>query len=385
MLNYLSRQFELSRGDGHNMRAMEGMRGFAVFLVFLVHYATLIAPWLPRGSAVAAVADAVHTVGNAGVDLFFVLSGYLIYGSLIKREQSFMPYMWRRIVRIYPAFLAVFALYLALSLAMPSESKIPAGWGPALLYCLQNLLLLPGVFPITPIITVAWSLSYEVFFYICVPIGIAVLNLRQRSGAWRTGLFVALALLLLVWCALAGGHVRMVMFLGGMVLWEGLARVSSKAPGGASAGIALVLALAVALLPLRGEAGYAVKVALQCVCFVWMCYACFCNQQAGLTRAFKWTPMRWLGNMSYSYYLLHGLGLKACFMLLHAVYPVTANPTALLLAFLPFAFAVTLVPSALLFLLIERPLSLSRATPAQPAVPAQAGGAERDAPSYHQL
>ena len=71
--------FELSRGgEQHNVRAMEGLRGFAVVLVFLTHYATLSAPWVTDGSALASVMRAGHAIGNSGVDLFFVLSGYLI-------------------------------------------------------------------------------------------------------------------------------------------------------------------------------------------------------------------------------------------------------------------------------------------------------------------
>src|SRR5262244_2354960 len=87
---WLAERFELTRGDkGHNVGSMEGLRGFAVFLVFLVHYVTLIDPWIASASSLASFARALHSIGNAGVDLFFVLSGYLIYGSLISRYQPF--------------------------------------------------------------------------------------------------------------------------------------------------------------------------------------------------------------------------------------------------------------------------------------------------------
>lgn len=54
---------------------MEGMRGFAVFLVFLVHYVTLVKPWIANELALIAFSSGLHTIGNTGVDLFFVLSG----------------------------------------------------------------------------------------------------------------------------------------------------------------------------------------------------------------------------------------------------------------------------------------------------------------------
>jgi peptidoglycan/LPS O-acetylase OafA/YrhL len=99
----------------HNVRPMEGLRGFAVFLVFLVHYVTLVRPWIAGESALLVLASALHTIRNTGVDLFFVLSGYLIYGSLISRSQQFVRFVSRRVERIYPTFVAVFVLYAVLS------------------------------------------------------------------------------------------------------------------------------------------------------------------------------------------------------------------------------------------------------------------------------
>jgi peptidoglycan/LPS O-acetylase OafA/YrhL len=109
----VSTQFELSRrGDAQNVRSMEGLRGFAVLLVFLVHYVALISPWITKNSQLDRILVAIHTIGNAGVDLFFVLSGYLIYCSMMGRPQGAMRFLRRRVARIYPAFCVVFGLYL---------------------------------------------------------------------------------------------------------------------------------------------------------------------------------------------------------------------------------------------------------------------------------
>ena len=104
---------------------MEGLRGFAVFFVFLVHYVFLIEPWLVNQSLTHQFGMYLKNMGNSGVDLFFVLSGYLIYGTLIKKERPFLPYIRRRIQRIYPTFLAVFSIYIILSFVFPIESKLP--------------------------------------------------------------------------------------------------------------------------------------------------------------------------------------------------------------------------------------------------------------------
>src|SRR3954452_6042168 len=142
--DWFSDKFEISRGlQGKNVRPMEGLRGLAVSLVFLVHYVALVRPWIAGHDVLDQIAGGMHTIGNAGVDLFFVLSGYLIYGSLIGREQPFGKFMKRRVRRLYPAFTVVFAMYLLLSLVFPAESKIPPGGWEGASYLLQNYCLLP--------------------------------------------------------------------------------------------------------------------------------------------------------------------------------------------------------------------------------------------------
>ena len=193
-MEWLAKRFELLRGGSvQNVRPMEGLRGFAVFLVFIVHYTAMVRPWFAENSTLLVFADAMHVIGNSGVDLFFVLSGYLIYGSLISRPQRFFSYMSRRIKRIYPAFVAVFAIYVILSFVLPAQSRIPSPASAGMIYLTQNLLLLPGLFPIEPMITVAWSLSYEMFYYFAIPLVIALFRLRSRGTVWRVAFFVTLA------------------------------------------------------------------------------------------------------------------------------------------------------------------------------------------------
>lgn len=365
----IASQFELARhGDAPNMRPMEGMRGFAVFLVFLVHFVTLSSPWIPPYSALDGFADSVHTLGNAGVDLFFVLSGYLIYGSILSRPQRFMPFIRRRIARIYPAFCVVFAIYLGLSFAFPKESKIPTGVLEGWKYVLENFLLLPGLFPIEPIITVAWSLSYEIFYYMAIPLLVGLFRLRQTSARWRVPFFVALAVAFTFYCALRGGPVRLLMFFGGVLLHEAMQSKTLPAPRNSLVLGLLVTGLLSTTIAIQGA--FLVKIFLLLLTFFMVCHACFTNPDSPLARGFSWTPLRWLGNMSYSYYLVHGLALKVGFMVLFARMPKVEHEILFVGASLPLMFLLTLLPSACLFLLVERPLSLSPAVPA--ATPARA-------------
>jgi len=337
----LVKWFEISRRDS-NVRPMEGLRGFAVFLVFLVHYVSVSEPW--TGAWLKLFGAALHSIGNKGVDVFFVLSGYLIYGSLITKKQQFGKFIARRAQRIFPTFLAVLAIYVALSVVFPAESKLPSDG--AAKYLLLNILLLPGIFPIEPIITVAWSLSYEMFFYLTIPVLVATLRLRSWSAKQRCALFgvAALCIIMLV----SGEYTRIAMFLGGIMICD--AMKFARAPSAKLATAGLIVMLSTPLLPLQGQAK-AMLILVSCCLLCWHCFAA----KSFLTQATSWTPLRWLGNMSYSYYLIHGLSLKFAFMVLGAF--VAPGNDLFIVLFLPM-LAFTLVPSAVLFLLIEKPLSL---------------------------
>lgn len=360
-MDWLRQRFELSRGgSAHNVRSLEGMRGFAVFLVFLVHYVTLIEPWISGDIALLEFAGAIHTIGNAGVDLFFVLSGYLIYGSMISRPQLFMRFMTRRVARIYPAFIAVFIIYLLLSFIFPAENKIPASPFEGILYLSQNFLLLPGLFHIEPMITVAWSLSYEMIYYLAIPPAIALFGLRDRSSKWRVTFFLSIAAIFTSYCAVYGGHVRLIMFISGILLHEALNSSRPPAPHSLIGLIALGSGLLAMLLPVTGTGAIALKIGILFITFFILCLSCFRHTPNWLAKIFSWTPMRWLGNMSYSYYLLHGLTLKTAFLALTTILPETNHGTWLFWALLPVMLTVTLIPTATLFLTIERPFSLAQ-------------------------
>lgn len=359
-MNWIKSNLEISRGATNNLSAMEGLRGFAVFLVFLVHYTTLIAPWLESNSSVESIARTVHAIGNVGVDLFFVLSGYLIYGALIVKARPFLRFMVRRIERIYPTFTVVLLAYIVLSLGFPAESKIPHDIDKALYFLLANFLLLPGLFDIRPIITVAWSLSYEMLYYLLIPLIVSLLRLHNWSSGRRIVLFLMLGLVLALYFMWNGGHVRMLMFLSGILLWEAWHGLKLRSPSSISAFICLICALGTTQLPGDGPSFATLRVLLLCAFFLGLCFTCFAQPQGWIARMFSWSPMRWLGNISYSYYLIHGLMLKFVFMLFDRAWPADQTATGLFFVLLLPAFLVTLVPAFGLFALIERPFSLKR-------------------------
>jgi peptidoglycan/LPS O-acetylase OafA/YrhL len=360
LYGWLEKNFELSRGGpAENLRPMEGLRGLAVFLVFLFHYVTLIKPWIAGHPALQSLAGALGIIGITGVDLFFILSGYLIYGSLISRPYNFSRFISRRIERIYPTFLVVFVAYVFLSFAFPGENKMPAEAGQRALYLAENLLLLPGIFHIEPMITVAWSLSYEMFFYLATPLLIALFALRSSSRHRRAIFFAMVAASIVLSWPLLHGHIRLVMFVSGILLYEAIDSSAIPTPPSSAGLLALILGLLSSLLPIFGTNGYPLRISLLFFFFFVLCLACFRAPASWLARRFSSTPLRWFGNMSYSYYLIHGLALKIGFLALAAILPAAQHGPRIFWALMPVMFLWTLVPASVLFLAVERPLSLS--------------------------
>jgi exopolysaccharide production protein ExoZ len=356
---WLERHFELAADAAGRNQPMEGLRGVAVLLVFMVHYSTDIKPWIGSASFTGDLAYGLFLVGNTGVDLFFVLSGYLIYGTLLSKARSYGKFMARRVERIYPAFLAVFVLYVAIGILMPQESKLPVGAWAVTSYLAANLLLLPGMTPIKPLIQVAWSLSYEFFFYLVCPLLIATLGMRQRGSAQRMLIVLMLSSAWLVWSLLVSdSHVRLVMFGAGMLLHEVCQnpRFSARHASGLPA---FALALAGYFLMVRFRAPTGIAFLLLFGCYFVLCHEAF-TRQGLLSSLLTFAPLRWLGNMSYSFYLLHALMIHAAFFALQRVLPPSGDTSGLYYLLAVPVFAVAVAGSAVLFLLVERPYSLGR-------------------------
>ena len=81
--------------------SMEGVRGLAVelVLVFFVHYHQLLSACLSEGTWQFQLSYFLGQIGHTGVDLFFLLSGYLIYGAAIRPSLDIGKF-WRRRVLV---------------------------------------------------------------------------------------------------------------------------------------------------------------------------------------------------------------------------------------------------------------------------------------------
>lgn len=376
-LSRLARWFEVGAG-GERSQAIEGVRGLAVAMVFLVHFDATFSRLLPPDGWARSASAFGSLIGYHGVNIFFVLSGFLIYRGVVRRDVGYLTFFGRRIRRIYPTFLVVFGIYLGLSLALPSYSKLPGEgrWQ----YVVANLLLLPGVFRLQPLVTVSWSLSYEIFFYLSLPLVVGLLRMGTWQPRARIAFFAAVPVMLFLF-----GPIRLhtlagfLIFVPGMVLGDLAVSWGNrrKAPprvewlvipailGLTITGVWLEVVPADQVFPawvadrLRGSNAAIRQMLLiggAAALLMWTGI----RIDGIVGRILRWRPLRYLGNMSYSYYLFHGFTLNVIKFACDRLLPPSYTSTALVAAALPLSFVATVVASAALFLLVEKPFSWSR-------------------------
>lgn len=339
--------------------ALDGVRGVAALLVFGKHFCTLAEPWTADHGLVQTLFQFLD-VGSLGVDLLFLLSGFLIYGSLIREPRPFGVYLTRRLQRIYPTFLVVFTLYVVLMWLLPSQSKIPKPfWPTGTGYLLANLAMLPGVFAIPPLMSVAWSLSFELAAYLGWPIMIETLRFRSWS---RTARITLLALGSVGFLRYAPSQPEQPLIKFGVLLMGGLVWELTESPAiPRLPGWGLVGLLAVVPLTRWLLITYEVKI-VQCwilLCLVLLLYDLGKSPRSVTGRVLSHPMLRRLGWISYSFYLIHGLALHAVFQGWQRMQWGAAECLSLsaYLLLMIFAGGVGLASAHLLFVTVEGPYS----------------------------
>jgi len=167
---------------GRRDPALDGLRGVAILLVFIFHYGGGLRSTNPIAHALGYFAE----TGWTGVILFFALSGFLITGSLwdSRDERDVLRNFYvRRILRIFPLYYAVILIALLASVARGNRL---AELSPVLLYAgfLQNIpgFVTTALLPISPLpLFHLWSLAVEEQFYILWPALILLSGTRSRA------------------------------------------------------------------------------------------------------------------------------------------------------------------------------------------------------------
>lgn len=160
---------------------LDTLRSVAIILVFFFHYLRF---------SEASVFGSIGRCGWAGVDLFFVLSGYLIGNQIFstlsnKHNFSLRTFYFRRLLRTIPNYVFVLGLYFLIPLFREQALTTPL-W--KFLTFTQNFGLTSSAF------SHAWSLCLEEQFYFILPlIALLISNKGNRYTGWLIISFILLA------------------------------------------------------------------------------------------------------------------------------------------------------------------------------------------------
>ncbi|PPD15298.1 MAG: acyltransferase [Methylobacterium sp.] len=129
-----------------------------------------------------------------GVDLFFVISGFIMWVTTAGKPVTPRAFLVKRLARIAPLYWAVTAF--ALLVLLTNRSLMPAGaldWG----HVLASFLFLPAIHPVSgelqPLVTAGWTLNFEMFFYVLFALAL-FLPERLRLGTVLAMLTLTVAL-----------------------------------------------------------------------------------------------------------------------------------------------------------------------------------------------
>jgi len=280
-----------------DVRSIQYLRGVAAFGVLLFHAAER-AGWS-------------FGVGAAGVDVFFVISGFIMWVVTCRKSVSPTTFLVRRGQRIVP-------LYWGLTLGVAAAAVLIPGAFPAMQptpgNVLRSLLFVPhrdAAGLIAPLIVPGWTLNYEMFFYLLFAAGLLA------PAAIRPWAVTAVLVGLVATRPLGdpanplwATYTDPLLLEFGAGLWLGKAWSAGKLPG-RKLGWALVAA---------GLAGFA-AVTVSGIdvgpvrIFVWGLPAlALVTGAVSIERAGplpRWRALRLLGDASYSVYLIHGLAISA--------------------------------------------------------------------------
>ncbi len=286
--------------------ALTGLRIFAALGVAVWH-ASVLLPSLPVALA--------H--GYLGVDLFFMLSGFIIAhvywdDFAAARRGSARRFVALRLARIWPAHMAVIAVFAMAVLAAMLAGRVgEMGFGYVALELLLQALLLQNLLDEPLLNYPSWSVSAEFIAYLCFPLVVALVARLRSAAALLAGVPAALLLCFLLQTVLLGqplgtggpaAFIRVLCeFAAGVMLWR-LWRGGHLAavPWRIVLPLCLLAALAVAALsPPRHHLDYLIVLLLAPL------LPGLAQGGSGLARVLAWRPLVYLGEISYSVYLAH--------------------------------------------------------------------------------
>lgn len=307
------------KASAKHYAALDGLRGIAILDVMLYHFSGSYKGANPILRIWGSIADS----GWMGVDLFFVLSGFLITGILFDTaftENKAKNFYARRALRIFPLFYGVLVGLLLLTPVLHLH------WRPGHLlffFYLSNMtdFFAPNLAPVHNWINLGhlWSLAVEEQFYMLWPFVVWWIRDRRKLLWIILGVLIAGPLLrgLLLWEGMNPGTIsRLLITRADSLLFGGAVALIVRGPEADRIPVRQILTVSSALFvlllflshgpvadsPWMSSIGYSVIAA---------CSAClvFLAQQGSnwVSRSFEHPFLRFFGRYSYGLYIYHGI------------------------------------------------------------------------------
>ena len=311
---------------GH-MPVLDGVRGLAILMVLVFHF---VGNTLPTNQ-VERVIVAATNYGSYGVELFFVLSGFLITGILYdarNKPQYFRNFYMRRLLRIFPLYYGVLALVFFVApliplLRGPTLDYLVDRQAWAWLYAVNIYIAKVGDWSFS-YLDHFWSLAIEEHFYLFWPLVVFLLARRPRvliAVSFTTALGAMLARLIgsLVGLSWLTTYVLTPFRLDGLALGAFLT-VMARQPRGVErlvralpwvvtvAGGLLAVTFVWTRLVSRQELELVLPVRASLILMLLACllvWALVAPKQSAMSRFFRSRSMIFLGTYSYGLYVYH--------------------------------------------------------------------------------
>ena len=292
-------------------RALDGFRGLCALLVALYHlplYSHLTGPrfFLPHAEML--------------LDFFFVFSGFLItgaYGDKLKTWDDFCAFVIRRFGRLWPLHASVLAVFVAIEVAKavfwPDAGRTPPFTGPHTPQSILTNLLMIHSLHLSPMLTwnaPSWTVSVEFYTYLIFAALVLIWPRRPLVSAVIMMLIGAAGVIFVarqVGATYDFGIFRCFYgFFCGVLTWCVWRVAPLKLAGRPWMAAALETALVIgafAYIALIGAPPFGYAGPLVFALFIWV----YASEQGAVTRLLSLRPLVWLGEISYSIYLVHYL------------------------------------------------------------------------------
>jgi peptidoglycan/LPS O-acetylase OafA/YrhL len=302
-------------GGQVRLHYLDALRGVAAMSVVLFHYMLDMVDQKVVGgieAGFAAIIGDTLDLGKFGVALFFLISGYIIPNSLGSTGDRIGRFCVSRFFRLYP----LYWIAVAAGVFLPRPHTDITFTSSAIL---SNLTMLQGYMGWPDIVGTAWTLQIELTFYgFCVVLAALHRLTSPRTCAIISAGFICMALimaiarnLLVLKLPLALPIALSLMFFG--TLWRQAHLV--KLPGAKRLSAGLLILIVIFIVPVsvigyNHDFGYHEHWNSYVACYLLALFTFVaCTTRLPIT----WRPVVWLGEISYSLYLLHPLISSAAY------------------------------------------------------------------------